>query len=211
MFVLLAIFCPLRSENNRTSSVLNLQSASKARNQTKIESKSPNPSNSKSKPVRLTLDKQQLISADLHNNHQEINRNQFLGYPNTNRSKTKFEKDRIHKIMYRGLGAWELTSLASAVASRLRARGKGWSPPAPAPSSPLAAAEATEGKVKKCSRKSSSESPGGGGYLAMAGDVGVGTGPTRQGPKLRAARDKRQQRPFAIAISEVIGSGSGSR
>ena len=136
MFVLLAIFCPLRSENNRTSSVLNLQSASKARNQTKIESKSANPSKSKSKPTRLTLEKQQLICVDLHNNHQEININQFLRYPNTNRSKTKSEKDRINKITYRGLGAWELTGLASATASRLRARGKGWSPPAPAPACP---------------------------------------------------------------------------
>ena len=75
----------------------------------------------------------------------------------------------------------------------------------------LAAAEAAEGKAKKCSRKSSSESPGGGRRLAMAGDVGVGIGPTRQGPKLRAARNKRQQRPFAITISELIGSGSRLR
>ena len=90
----------------------------------------------------------------------------------------------------------KLTCLAeaSAAASRLRARGKGWSPPAPAPAwPPPAPAEAAEGKAKKCSRKSSSAPPGGGGWPAMAGDGAGSGGPTRQGPKLPAARDKRRQ------------------
>jgi hypothetical protein len=107
--------------------------------------------------------------------------------------------------------------LASAAASRLRARGKGWSPPTPAPAWPPAApAEAAEGKAKKCSRKSSSEAPDGGGCPAMAGNVGTGAGadgaPTRQGPKLLAACDKRRQSPqvrdwdwerFACSAGEV--------
>lgn len=101
----------------------------------------------------------------------------------------------------------ELTCLAdaSAAASRLRARGKGWlsppwrpaaAPPCPWPCPPPAPVGAAEGNAKKCSRKSSSAPPGGGGggcWPAMAGDGERGEAHASGGEASGVARDKRDK------------------